>query len=83
MKSMTKDGRIVAQSFVAGRGIARAEVRIAAAISVENSSVRWGQPANPPRIPAPIAIVAKRTRPERRGGIRIQTASDRSARRFT
>src|SRR2546427_9072874 len=71
---MTKEGGIVAQSFVVGRGIARADVRIAARIRVENSRVRLGcgQPASPRSVPAPIAIEAKKTTPERRGSVRIQ-----------
>ena len=40
VKSMTKDGGMVAQSFVVDCCIARAEVRIAARIRPENSRVR-------------------------------------------
>ena len=72
VNSMTKDGGMVAQSFVAACCIARAEVRIAARIRPENSRVRsgCGQSANPRSTPAPIAISRKhddrgkpRTRP--------------------
>jgi hypothetical protein len=81
MKSMTKDGGIVAQSFVVGRGIPRADVTTAAAIRMENSRVRLGcgQPANPRSTPAPIAMAATRTTPERRGSVRIQATSERSS----
>ena len=60
VKSMTKDGGMVAQSFAVDCCIARAEVSNAARIRPENSSVRsgCGQPAIPRNTPAPIAMTA-------------------------
>jgi len=82
VKSMTKDAGTVAQSFVVDCRIARAAVRIAARIRPENSRVRSGsgQPANPSRAPAPIAIAANATTLQRRG-LGIQATSARSLRR--
>ena len=61
VKSITKDGGMVAQSFAVDCCTARAEVSIAARIRPENSSVRsgCGQPARHPKEhTAPIAMTA-------------------------
>src|SRR5467141_3542259 len=77
---MTKDGGMVAQSFVVDCCIAKAEVRIAARIRPVNSKVRWdcGQPANPRSNPVATAIAAKATTPER-GIVLIQLPSTQSS----
>src|ERR1700720_2343089 len=70
---MTKDGGMVTQPWVVDRGIATADVRIAARIRPENSRVRGsGQPPNARGIPVAIAITAKAAPAERRGDIRIR-----------
>lgn len=67
MNSMTKAGAIVAQSFGAGRGFAKADTRIAARVSPEYSTIRLacGHPLNPRNTPAPIAIAANAAAAER------------------
>jgi hypothetical protein len=85
VKSMTKDSGMVPQSSVVDCRIARVEVRIAANIKPENSRVRWGcgQYANPRNTPAPIAIAANATTPERRSGVIQATSAPGSISRFT
>ena len=76
VKSTTKDGVIIPRSSAVDRGIAKADVRIAARITAQNSRVRsgCGQPIDPSRTAAPIRIAATTSRRKNLGNV-IQESS--------
>src|SRR5688572_14591226 len=70
VKSITKDGGTVAQSFAVNCCTARVEVSNAARISPENSSIRGcGQPASPSNAGIPTAMTPNVTRSKLSEGI--------------